>query len=66
MIEIDVVGASRSGFEPYGLADDKGDGLGLCLPDYFRASGKGRGPALNRSARVSPSRYSMTMKSVPS
>ncbi len=32
MIEIDVVGAGRSGFESYGLADHKGDGLGLRLP----------------------------------
>ena len=27
MIEIDVVGARRSGFESYGLADHKGDCL---------------------------------------
>ena len=42
MIEIDVVGAGRSGFESNGLADDKGDSLGLCLPDYLG----GRRPAL--------------------
>src|ERR1700679_2800037 len=42
MIEIDVVGARRSGFKSYGLADDKGDGLGLRLPHYL---GRGR-PAL--------------------
>jgi len=32
MVEIDVVGARRSGFESNGLADDKGDGLGLPAP----------------------------------
>ena len=36
MIEIDIVGARRSGFKSYGLADDKGDCLGLRLPHDLR------------------------------
>ena len=44
MIEIDVVGARRSGFQSYGLADDKGDSLGFRLLDYL---GRGR-PAICR------------------
>jgi hypothetical protein len=31
MIEIDVVGACGTRVQSNGLADDKGDGLGLCL-----------------------------------
>ena len=31
VVKLDVVGGCGTRLEPYGLADDKGDGLGLCL-----------------------------------
>ena len=40
MVEVNVVGGKGSGFEPYGLADDKRDGLGLGFPHNL-----GRGSA---------------------